>query len=249
MERISTMKHMNGFGKPEVLDKINVPSGFYVRDPISALTHAIGFIAAIFLTPVMLTHASGAGANFIEMTALCIFMISMILLYGASTSYHTFPLSEAGVKKLKKLDHAMIFILIAGSYTPVCLIALPGSTGNWLLSLVWGFAIAGIIFKMFWVTCPKWVSSVIYIAMGWLCVFAMNDIIASLTKANFLWLLFGGIAYTVGGVIYGMQKVIYKMRGIVPGSEPRYHFGGHEIFHIFVMIGTACHFVVMYNLI
>lgn len=223
---------------------------FCTRDPLSALTHAIGFAAAIFLTPVLLTHAAGAGAGFTEMVSLSIFMLSMVLLYAASTAYHTFPLSDSGVKKLKKIDHAMIFVLIAGSYTPICTIALPYATGSFMLALVWSIALVGIAFKFIWVTCPKWVSSVIYIAMGWVCVFAMDEILASLSRANFLWLLAGGIAYTVGGVIYGLQKVINKRKGTAdPAQLPKYHFGPHEVFHVFVMIGTACHFVVMYNLV
>lgn len=231
---------------------VNNPVRFCVRDPISALTHAVGFAAAIFLTPVMLTHAAAAGAGFIEMVSLSVFMLSMVLLYAASTSYHTFALSDAGVKRLKKIDHAMIFVLIAGSYTPICVIGLPENTGRWMLILVWSIALIGIAFKFIWVTCPKWVSSVIYIAMGWVCVFAMDDIVTCFSKANFLWLLVGGIAYTVGGVIYGLQKVINKKRPSLNANtqkDSRYCFGAHEIFHVFVMIGTACHFVVMYNLI
>lgn len=242
----------------EAVLKQNVVSGFHAKDPISALTHAIGFFAAIFLTPVLLTHAASEGAGFMSMVSLSIFMVSMVLLYGASTAYHTFRLSEEGVKRLKKLDHSMIFVLIAGSYTPICTIALSHETGRNMLLLVWGIAAAGIIFKMFWVTCPKWVSSVIYIAMGWICVFAFSEIYSSLSLSNFLWLLAGGIAYTVGGVIYGLQKVIAKNKGEkaavnglkgIDSEKTNPAFGPHEVFHVFVMIGTACHFIVMYNII
>lgn len=225
---------------------------FKVKDPISALTHAIGFATAIFLMPIILTHASYDGADFIAMVSIGIFMISMVLLYGASTSYHTFALSDAGIKRLKKLDHAMIFVLIAGTYTPICTIALPMETGNWMLILIWSIAFAGIVFKFCWVTCPKWVSSVIYIVMGWVCIFAFPQLWGSLTTANFFWLLGGGIAYTVGGVIYGMQKVLSKKKtpnvnGMV--KKTRFYFGPHEVFHVFVMVGTACHFIVVYNLV
>ena len=109
----------------------------------------------------------------------------MIGLYGASTAYHSFNISPTINKKLKKLDHAMIFVLIAGSYTPICTIVLGSTLGYGLLSVIWIIAILGIVFKMFWVTCPKWVSSVMYIAMGWLCIVAIAPIIHSLSKTSF----------------------------------------------------------------
>ena len=132
----------------------------------------------------------------------------------------------------------MIFVLIAGSYTPVCLIALNGRTGKILLSIVWGIAIVGILFKFFWVYCPKWVSSVLYIGMGWTCVLAFSQILNNLSTAAFGWLLAGGIIYTIGGIIYALKLPIFNARFK--------NFGSHEIFHLFVMGGSACHFVVMY---
>ena len=242
---INQSKARKGKGMEHICD-------FRVKDPMSALTHAIGFAAAIILMPIILTHASYDGASLMAMVSVGIFMISTILLYGASTSYHTFGLSDAGVKRLKKLDHAMIFVLIAGTYTPICTIALPAETGNWMLILIWSIAIAGIVFKFFWVTCPKWVSSVIYIAMGWVCIFAFPQLWESLSAANFFWLLGGGIAYTVGGVIYGMQKILRRKETLKSGKaekKSRFYFGPHEVFHIFVMAGTACHFIVVYNLV
>ena len=134
---------------------------FRVKDPGSAATHFIGFLAAVLMTPVLLVHAAGNGADFMTMIGMSVFMISMILLYGASTSYHSFDISEKANLRLKRLDHMMIFVLIAGSYTPVCLTVLRGSIGMRLLAIVWGLAIVGMIFKLLWVTCPKWVSSVI----------------------------------------------------------------------------------------
>ena len=139
---------------------------------------------------------------------------------------------------LKKIDHMMISVLIAGSYTPICLLVLGGRTGIILLAIVWSFAIAGILIKAFWVYCPKWVSSVLYIGMGWTCVLAFTQLLNSLSPAAFVWLLAGGIIYTVGGVIYALKLPIFN-------SKHKY-FGSHEIFHLFVMAGSACHFVVMY---
>lgn len=212
---------------------------FRVKDPGSACTHFIGFIAAILLTPVLLVHASTQGADFKTMLSLSVFMLSMILLYGASTTYHTFDISERTNLILKKIDHMMIFVLIAGSYTPVCLTALRDSAGPKLMLIVWGIALAGIVLKALWVTCPKWFSSIIYISMGWVCILAMPQILASLSTAAFIWLLMGGILYTVGGVIYAMKFPVF-------GNRFKY-FGCHELFHVFVMGGTFCHFIVMYQ--
>lgn len=132
----------------------------------------------------------------------------------------------------------MIFILIAGSYTPICLLALDQPIGTILLSIVWAIAIIGILFKAFWVYCPKWVSSVLYIGMGWICVLAFSQLLNNLSPAAFGWLLAGGIIYTIGGIIYALKLPIFNARFK--------NFGSHEIFHLFVMGGSACHFVVMY---
>lgn len=212
---------------------------FRVKDPGSAATHFIGFVAAILMTPVLLVHASSHGADVLTMLGLSVFMISMILLYGASTTYHSLDISEKANLRLKKMDHMMIAVLIAGSYTPVCLTAIRGVTGTRILLLVWGLALAVIIFKAFWVTCPKWISSVLYIGMGWVCLLAMPQLLASLSTGAFIWLLMGGIFYTVGGVIYAMKFPVFHNRF--------QYFGCHELFHVFVMAGSLCHFVVMYN--
>ena len=208
---------------------------FQVRDPMSALTHFIAFLAAIFATPVLLVHAAETGADRVHLVRLSIFMLSMVLLYGASTAYHTFSLTEKGCRTLKKLDHTMIFYLIAGSYTPVCVVALQNYR---LLALVWALAVAGTVFKLCWVCCPKWVSSVIYIAMGWSCLTAMPQITAALDKWGFFWLLLGGIFYTVGGVLYALKPKCLEGK----------RFGIHEFFHVFVMAGSMRHYVFMYNI-
>ena len=139
---------------------------------------------------------------------------------------------------LRKMDHMMIFVMIAGSYTPVCLIVLHNRIGYILCALVWSIAVLGIILKGCWITCPKWLSSVLYIAMGWLCVLAFVPIFHALPRAGFDWLLAGGIIYTIGGVIYALKVPLFNSR--------HKNFGSHEIFHIFVMLGSACHFIVMY---
>ena len=156
-----------------------------IKDPGSALTHFIGMIlAGLAATPLLVLAAKDGGRYAVP--ALAIFAASMILLYGASTTYHTFNISEKVNKVLRKIDHMMIFILIAGSYTPICVIPLRDTVGIPLLILVWAVAIAGMLIKAFWITCPKWFSSTIYIAMGWLCVLAMVPLVQTLPTAAFI---------------------------------------------------------------
>ena len=209
----------------------------HLKDPGSAITHFIGMLMAIFAAVPLLIKAARE-PDHIYLISLSIYALSLILLYAASTTYHTFDLSERANTILKKIDHMMIFVLIAGSYTPICLITLKGRTGTILLALVWGIAIVGIILKAFWVFCPKWVSSVLYIGMGWTCVLAFTQILNTLSPAAFGWLLAGGIIYTIGGVIYALKLPIFNNR--------HKNFGSHEIFHLFVMGGSMCHFIVMY---
>lgn len=210
---------------------------FTIKDPGSAITHFIGMMMALFASTPLLIKAA-QNLDKIHMISLAIFIGSMIALYGASTTYHTLNISEKWNRILRKIDHMMIFILIAGSYTPICLVALADQKGYMLCALVWGIAIFGILIKAFWITCPKWFSSALYIAMGWVCVLAFTQIINSLSAAAFGWLLAGGIIYTIGGVIYALKLPIFNAR--------HKYFGSHEIFHLFVMGGSICHFIVMY---
>ncbi len=208
-----------------------------IREPGSAITHFIAMIMAVFAsTPLLIKAAVSSRST--SFTAMCIFMLSMILLYGSSATYHSVNLTGHSLKIFKKIDHMMIFVLIAGSYTPVCLIVLGGRMGYSLLALVWGIAIIGMLIKALWVTCPKWFSSVIYIAMGWVCLLVFGQLWSTLPKAAFLWLLVGGIIYTIGGVIYALKLPIFNSK--------HENFGSHEIFHLFVMGGSICHFIFMY---
>ena len=209
----------------------------HIKEPGSAITHFIGMLMAIFAAVPLLIKAANEPSR-IYIISLAIYAASLILLYAASTSYHTFDISPKVNTILKKVDHMMISVLIAGSYTPVCLLVLKGRTGIILLSIVWTIAIAGILIKAFWVYCPKWVSSVLYIGMGWTCVLAFTQILNNMSPAAFGWLLAGGIIYSVGGVIYALKLPIFNSK--------HKNFGSHEIFHLFVMGGSACHFIVMY---
>ena len=209
----------------------------HIKDPGSAITHFIGMLMAIFAAVPLLIKAAHEPER-IYLISIAVYAASLILLYAASTSYHTFNRSERINTILKKIDHMMISVLIAGSYTPICLLVLKGKLGLTLLAIVWSIAIAGILIKAFWINCPKWVSSVLYIGMGWTCVLAFTQILNSMSPAAFGWLLAGGIIYTIGGVIYALKLPLFNRR--------HKNFGSHEIFHLFVMGGSACHFIVMY---
>ncbi len=208
-----------------------------IREPGSAITHFIACLMALVATSPLIMKAHGNTTN---MLAMAIFAGSMILLYGASTAYHSVTrVSEKVLRTFRKIDHMMIFVLIAGSYTPVCLIVLGGKMGYSLLAIVWGTALVGMIVKACWITCPKWFSSVIYIAMGWTCLLVFGTLWNTLPHAAFGWLLAGGIIYTIGGIIYALKLPVF--------DSLHKSFGSHEIFHLFVMGGSICHFIFMYN--
>ncbi|QNM04383.1 PAQR family membrane homeostasis protein TrhA [Qiania dongpingensis] len=210
------------------------------KDPGSAITHFIGWLMAVFAALPLLIRAAQAPDR-VHILCLSVYVVSMILLYGASTIYHTLDISPKVNKVLRKFDHMMIFILIAGTYTPICVIVVGGSLGMFLLALIWSIALAGILIKAFWITCPKWFSSVLYIGMGWVCVLAFTQILNNLPHAAFGWLLAGGIIYTIGGIIYALKLPIFNSR--------HKSFGSHEIFHLFVMGGSLCHFILMYQFV
>ena len=235
MENTGIMKNAINIERPVV--RKNPHRNLHIKEPGSAITHFIGMLMAIFASVPLLIRAA-AQPQKIYIIAMSIYAASLILLYAASTTYHTFDISDKTNTVLKKIDHMMISVLIAGSYTPVCLLVLKGRIGIILLSIVWAIAIAGILIKAFWVYCPKWVSSVLYIGMGWTCVLAFTQLLNNLSPAAFGWLLAGGIIYTVGGVIYALKLPLFNSR--------HKNFGSHEIFHLFVMGGSACHFIVMY---
>lgn len=208
-----------------------------IREPGSALTHFIAMLLALCAAvPLLVRAAVHSGVK--SLSAMTVFMISMVLLYAASTIYHSVNCSGRILRIFRKMDHMMIFILIAGTYTPVCLLTLPKPSGLMLLAAVWGIALVGIFIKGFWITCPKWFSSVLYIAMGWSCLSVLGQLFSLLPLHAFLWLLAGGLIYTAGGIIYALRLPLFDAR------HPM--FGLHEIFHLFVMAGSLCHFVFMF---
>lgn len=216
----------------------NQAKHFTLKDPGSAITHFIALMLTMLGAVPLLLKAAMWQDLFRGFSAM-VYIVSMILLYMASTMYHSFDISETVNRRLKKFDHMMISVLIAGSYTPICLITLRGSVGIPLVCLIWFMAVAGILLKAMWVYCPRWVSSILYIGMGWTCVFAFVPLLHTLPLQGFLWLLVGGIIYTIGGVIYALKLPIFH--------NMTKNFGNHELFHLFVMGGSLCHFIVMYH--
>lgn len=215
---------------------INVTK-FKMKDPASAITHLFGSLIALLVSIPLLANVS-MERNSVRLISLSMFSFGLVLLYTASTLYHTFNLTEKVNRRLKKFDHMSIFVLIAATYTPICLIALGGQTGLTMFIVIWSMAFIGMGLKAFWVYCPRWVSSVIYIAMGWTCIFSFSQLRSSLSDAAFGWLLAGGIIYTVGGIIYALKLKVF--------NNLHKNFGSHEIFHLFCLGGSFCHFILMY---
>ena len=208
-----------------------------IREPGSALTHLAGLILVCIGAGPLIMRAKLYGSAY-TVAGVLIFLLGSILLYAASTVYHTVVLDLEKTTFFRKLDHSTISIMIAGTYTAVCLTYLRGSVGFHLLAAIWPLAILGVLLKLFWITCPKWISSLLYALMGWLCVFSMGAILNALPPAAFGLLLAGGIFYTVGAVIYAMHPRAFDAKHI--------YFGSHEIFHVFIMLGTFCHYLMMW---
>ncbi len=200
------------------------------REPVNALTHLIGMflsVAAAFMMYLKIVMTDSVNPlTFISVTA---FSVGLICLYYGSYHYHAVWASASRLLKLKKLDHAMIFLLIAGSYTPFCLLGLTGFARTALLSAIWITASAGILMMVFWIDMPRWLNTFLYIFLGWFAIFAIVPLYYNLPAPAFALLLVGGIFYTIGGVIYGLKKPNGKILGF------------HEIFHIFVLLGSAAH--------
>jgi hemolysin III len=202
-----------------------------LREPINGLTHlAGGLLASVGLVVLLATAASAGRVD--QLVAFGVFGLSLIALYTASTLYHLLPLSPAGIARLRRADHITIFVLIAGTYTPFCLLALDGAWRAGLLGLIWGLALCGILLKFLWMDAPRWLSVALYLGMGWSALVAAPTLFRVVPPGGIAWVLAGGVVYSAGALIYGLKRP-----NPVPGV-----FGFHELWHLFVVAGSACHF-------
>jgi len=203
---------------------------FTAKDPVSCYTHLLGVVLSIAALIGLIAHSR---ENPWLTVGFSIYGASLVLLYSASTIYHWLSLPPRGEDFLKRFDHVAIFVLIAGTYTPICLITLRGGWGYSILGIVWAMALAGAVLKVWSSHLPRWPSTALYIGMGWLAVVAAVPLVRNLSAAGLTWLVAGGVLYTVGGVVYATKRPD-PLEGM---------FGFHEIFHLLVLGGSVSHFV------
>ncbi len=208
----------------------------FIREPINGLTHFAGAVLSFIALLAMIIKASVTTGSPIAITAVTIFGISMILLYSASATYHMVVAKDRVIAFLRRLDHSMIYILIAGTYTPFCLISLNGTIGWVLFAIVISVAVFGVVFKLVWFHSPRWLSTAIYILMGWIMIFFISPLSKELATPGMFLLVLGGVLYTIGGVIYAIKPKFMQSK----------YMGYHEIFHIFIMLGSMSHFLSIY---
>lgn len=207
-----------------------------LREPVNGLTHLGGAVAALVGQIVLLVLTWDGPARLLS---VLIYGLSLILLFASSAAYHLVNAGPKVTKALRKLDHSAIYLLIAGTYTPICLNAFSGFYRWGLLAIVWSIALVGILVNLFYINKPRWLSAVIYVLMGWLCVSAAGEMLTALSPFALTWLAIGGVVYTLGAVVYAT-----KMFDFVPGK-----FGFHEVWHIFVLLGAAAHFVAVLGVV
>jgi len=207
---------------------VNVKVYSREEERINIISHAAGFFLSCIALLFLVAHAIKQGGT-AYISSFIIFGLSLMVLYSASTLYHSAkdPQHRA---RLKVFDHSSIYVLIAGSYTPYTLVTLQGRTGWIMFSIIWGAALTGIILKLFFTGRFSIVSTIMYVVMGWIAMFAIKPLYTHLPSDGFNWLILGGIAYTIGAVLYSFKKIKFN----------------HAIFHIFVLIGSICHFISIY---
>jgi len=212
-----------------------VPGLGWLREPINALSHALGVVLGAIGLVVLLGLADGDPTR---VASALVYGISLIVLFVASTLLHGVRAGARVLRALRLFDHAAIFVLIAGTYTPITLITLQERhtiTGWVMFSIVWGLALLGVLFKVAWLGAPRWVSTGLYLLLGWLALLAIGPLITSLPVPALFWLVVGGLAYSVGAVVYARKR---------PDPFPAV-FGYHELWHLFVLAGAASHFVMI----
>ena len=192
------------------------------------ISHAVGFFLSLIALGFLVVRASISG-NVLHVVSFTIFGVSLMVLYAASSLYHNAKQPEVR-KRLKIFDHASIYVLIAGTYTPFTLVTLQGSAGWVIFGVSWGIALVGITLKLFFTGRYSIASTVMYVLMGWVIIFAIKPLVHNLSADGLFWLFLGGVAYTVGAVLYSIKKIKFN----------------HAIFHLLVLIGSFCHFVSIY---
>jgi hemolysin III len=203
-----------------------------LRQPFSGLSHLVGAILSFFGLVFLLFRGWGDATR--EISYL-LYGISLTLMFAASATYHLADSTDRVMLFLRKMDHSAIYLLIAGTYTPVCLLFLSGFWRIGLLSIVWAFGLIGITVNLFVIRAPRWTTAGIYLIMGWLCLLAIGEIVRALPAGALAWLIAGGLFYTVGAIIYITKKLDFY-----PGV-----FGFHEVWHIFVLLGAFSHFLMI----
>lgn len=207
-----------------------------IREPFNAISHLTGALAALAGAGLLIAWGWSTPGRTI---AFAIYGLSLVVLFGASGLYHAGSARPATIEILRKIDHSAIYLLIAGSYTPFCVIALDGAWRLGSLILIWSLALAGVVVKVFIIKTPRWLNAGLYVVMGWLCIFAAPELLKRLPPDAFGWLLAGGILYTLGALIYTTKK-----GNFFPGV-----FGFHELWHLFVLLGAAAHFIAVTKLL
>ncbi len=198
------------------------------EEKINVITHAFGLLFSVIALVFLIIKASLYGDAW-HIVSFSTFGISLVILYSASTLYHNSKTLKARAR-LKIFDHASIYVLIAGTYTPFALVTLSGKTGWWIFGATWLFALTGVILKLFFTGKYDKLSTLMYVLMGWIILFAIKPLINNLSIEGFFWLLAGGISYTLGAILYSFNKIKFN----------------HAIFHILVLVGSFCHFVSVY---
>jgi hemolysin III len=211
------------------------PLGRWLREPVNSVTHGVGVVLSIVGMVVLLVLSEGDPWRTV---AFAIYGASLVALYLASTLLHAVKAAPPVLRRLRVFDHAAIFVLIAGTYTPITLVSLHAVSPAWgwtLFGIAWGLASLGVVFKLFWLDAPRWLSTAMYLGLGWMSIVAIVPMVAAFPWGGLAWLLAGGAFYSLGAIVYARQR---------PDPWPGV-FGYHEIWHLFVLAGSASHFVLM----
>ena len=203
------------------------------REPVSGLIRLVSAVLALIGMALLVIVGGG---DTLRVFSLVVYGLSLITLFTASSLYHLVRIQNADTSALRKFDHTAIYLLIAGTYTPICLNYLSGGLRWGFFALIWGLALAGVVVKLFVIRAPRWVTAGIYLVMGWMAVFVIKPLVAVMPVGGLVWMLVGGVLYTLGAVVY-----ITKKPDPAPGV-----FGFHELWHVFVSLGAFSHFIMVY---